>query len=77
MLLHLLLQPKAAWKWDSPPAHLTSILLEFNYQSSLGAALPALHRLAPQQAFNEYKEVLDGGWMYCVISDGSAPVDHC
>lgn len=39
----------------------TSILWEFNYRSSLGATQPASHRLAPQQAINEYKEVLDGG----------------
>lgn len=45
----------------------TSILWEFNYGASSGATRPAPHRLAPQQAINEYKEVLDAAWMYYVI----------
>lgn len=55
----------------------TSILREFNYRTSSGATWPAPHRLAPQQAINEYKEVLDGGWVYYVIGDGSGPADRC
>lgn len=57
-------------------AAVTSILWEFNYGASSGATRPAPHRLAPQQAINEYKEVLDSGWLYYVISDGSGPADR-
>lgn len=54
----------------------TSILWEFNYGASSGATRPAPHRLAPQQAINEYKEVLDAGWLCYVIGDGSGPADR-
>lgn len=69
--------PEVGLTTSTEARFVTSILQEFNYGASSGATRPAPHRLAPQQAINEYKEVLGGGGVYYVISDGSGPADRC